>query len=177
METQDGITEITAEDLPRVVEVWEASVRATHHFLTEADIEYLTSLVEDDIGQVQTLLGIRAGDGQVVGFIGVEGDEVAALFIHPDWRGRGIGRRLFTYAVETLGATSVDVNEQNDQAVGFYRRMGCEVVGRSALDGLGQPFPLLHMRLSQAEQASPEASYARGRVPQKRAIVFKENEP
>jgi putative acetyltransferase len=80
----------------------------------------------------------------------VEGDEVGALFIHPDWRGQGIGRHLFTYAVETLGATKVDVNEQNDQAVGFYQRMGFEVVGRSEDDGLGQPFPLLHMRLNKA---------------------------
>jgi putative acetyltransferase len=158
MQTQDGITTIEAEDLPRVVEVWEASVRATHHFLTDADIQYIKSLVEDDLAQVETLLGVRDGDGQVVGFIGVEGDEVAALFIHPAWRGQGIGRRLFTYAVETLGATRVDVNEQNDQAMGFYRRMGFEVVGRSAMDGLGQPFPLLHMRLSSLAQAASDVS-------------------
>jgi putative acetyltransferase len=157
MQTQEGITEITGEDLPRVVAVWEASVRATHHFLTEADIQYIKSLVEDDLAQVETLLGVRDGDGQVIGFIGVEGDEVGALFIHPDWRGQGIGRRLFTYAVETLGATRVDVNEQNDQAVGFYRRMGFEVAGRSAMDGLGQPFPLLHMRLSSLAQTAPGA--------------------
>jgi putative acetyltransferase len=144
---QEGITAIESEDMPRVVTVWEASVRATHHFLTEADIEHIKALVADDLAQVETLLGVRDSDGQVIGFIGVEGDEVAALFIHPDWRGKGIGRRLFTYAVEVLGATRVDVNEQNDQAVGFYRRMGFEVVGRSAEDGLGQPFPLLHMRL------------------------------
>jgi len=158
MQTQDGITAIEAEDSPRVVEVWEASVRATHHFLTEADIQYIKALVEDDLAQVETLLGVRDGDGQVVGFIGVEGDEVAALFIHPAWRGQGIGRRLFTYAVETLGATKVDVNEQNDQAVGFYQRMGFEVAGRSAMDGLGQPFPLLHMRLSKTAQTAPDVS-------------------
>ena len=158
MQTQEAISAIEAEDLPRVVEVWEASVRATHHFLTEADIQYIKSLVEDDLAQVETLLGVRDGDGQVIGFIGVEGDEVAALFIHPAWRGQGIGRRLFTFAVETLGATRVDVNEQNDQAVGFYRRMGFEVAGRSAMDGLGQPFPLLHMQVSKATQMTPDIS-------------------
>jgi putative acetyltransferase len=158
MQTQPDITEITAEDLPRVVEVWEASVRATHHFLTEADIQYIKSLVEDDLAQVETLLGVRDGDGRVIGFIGVESDEVAALFIHPAWRGQGIGRRLFTFAVETLGANRVDVNEQNDQAVGFYRRMGFAVVGRSAVDGLGQPFPLLHMQMSSLAQAAPDVS-------------------
>jgi putative acetyltransferase len=52
----------------------------------------------------------------------------------------------------------VDVNEQNDQAVGFYRRMGFEVAGRSAVDGLGQPFPLLHMRLGKPAQTAPDVS-------------------
>ena len=146
MLTQDNITPIDAEDIPRVVAVWEASVRATHHFLTEADIQHLKPLVGDDLSQLATLAGVRDGAGQVVGFIGVEGAEVGALFIHPDWRGQGIGRRLLAYAVETLGASELDVNEQNEQAVGFYRRMGFEVIGRSEEDGMGLPFPLLHMR-------------------------------
>ena len=146
MRAQTDITAVTAEDIPRVVAVWVASVRATHHFLTEADIQHLKPLVGDELSQLATLIGVRDDEGQVIGFIGVEGVEVAALFIHPAWRGRGIGRQLLTYAIETLGASQLDVNEQNDQAVGFYRRMGFEVAGRSEVDGMGLPFPLLHMR-------------------------------
>lgn len=153
MQTQEGIAAIAAEDMPRVVEVWEASVRATHHFLTEADIQYLKPFVDGGLTELEVLAGVRDGEGQVVGFIGVEGVAVEALFIHPAWRGQGIGRRLLSYAVETLGATEVDVNEQNDQAVGFYRRMGFEVVSRFDVDGMGLPFPLLHMRTNRAAQA------------------------
>lgn len=69
------------------------------------------------------------------------------LFIHPDARGQGAGKRLLSYAVRTLGATTLDVNEQNEQAVGFYLHLGFEVIGHSALDGAGKPYPLLHMRL------------------------------
>ena len=146
MQTPDEIAAIAAEDLPRIIEVWEASVRATHHFLTEADIQFLKPFVGDGLMQVEVLAGVRDGEGQVVGFIGVEGAKLEALFVHPGWRGQGIGRRLVTYAVGQLGATEVDVNEQNDQAVGFYRRMGFVVVDRSAVDGMGLPFPLLRMR-------------------------------
>jgi putative acetyltransferase len=49
--------------------------------------------------------------------------------------------------VRSLDATRVDVNEQNEQAVGFYQRMRFGVEGRSELDSQGKPFPLLHMRL------------------------------
>ena len=41
----------------------------------------------------------------------------------------------------------VDVNEQNPDAVGFYKHVGFEVTSRSPLDGMGKPFPILHMAL------------------------------
>jgi putative acetyltransferase len=44
------------------------------------------------------------------------------------------------------GDLTVDVNEQNPAAVGFYEAVGFVVVGRSPLDDAGRPFPLLHMR-------------------------------
>jgi putative acetyltransferase len=43
------------------------------------------------------------------------------------------------------------VNEQNDQALVYYLRMGFEVVGRSELDGTDKPYPLLHMRLVESK--------------------------
>jgi putative acetyltransferase len=148
MRLPDGVSSARAEDFPRVVEVWEASVRATHHFVTEADIQAFRPLVWEGLAQVEPLLAVRDGDGCVAGFIGVVGEEIAMLFVHPDWRGRGIGRRLLTHAVTALGATRLDVNEQNAPAVGFYRRMGFVVMGRSERDGMGKPYPLLHMRWS-----------------------------
>jgi putative acetyltransferase len=41
---------------------------------------------------------------------------------------------------------TTDVNEQNGQAVGFYKRMGFTATGRSPLDGQGRPYPLLHLK-------------------------------
>jgi putative acetyltransferase len=76
----------------------------------------------------------------------VSGHKMEALFVHPSFHRAGIGRRLARHAVLALGATTVDVNEQNAGAVAFYRRIGFEVDGRSEVDSLGKPFPLLHMR-------------------------------
>jgi putative acetyltransferase len=147
MQLQDGIFSVQAEDHPRVVEVWEASVRATHHFITEADIQFFKPLVRDALPDIEVAC-VRDREGLVAGFVAVQHGKVEMLFIHPAWRGQGAGRRLLEHAINTLGATILDVNEQNEQALGFYRRMGFEVVGRSEIDGLGKPYPLLHMRLA-----------------------------
>jgi putative acetyltransferase len=148
MHLQPGVFPIQPEDFPRVVEVWEASVRATHHFVSEADIQFFKPLVRNALPNAPAIACVRDNTGQAAGFIGVSGQNVDMLFIHPDARGQGAGKRLMNYAVSTLGATTVDVNEQNGQAVGFYLHLGFNVVGRSERDGTGKPYPLLHLRLA-----------------------------
>ena len=69
------------------------------------------------------------------------------LFIDDHARGQGLGSVLLQYAITNMGATSVDVNEQNPLAVGFYQHKGFTVVSRSPLDDMGKPFPILHMKL------------------------------
>ena len=69
------------------------------------------------------------------------------LFVHPDYHGQQIGKQLLLYAIHELKLALVDVNEQNEKALLFYRRFGFQVVNRSAKDGLGKPYPLLHLQL------------------------------
>jgi len=146
--TKEGIHRVRSEDFPRILEVWEASVRATHHFLTEDDIQSLKPLIPGVLDRMRAIACVRDDGGRVAGFVAVDGSKMEALFVHPSWMGLGIGRRLVTYSIDELGVTDVDVNEENKEAVAFYQKMGFEVVGRSDVDGQGMPHPLLHMRLA-----------------------------
>ena len=56
------ISPVAPEDYARVVEVWEASVRATHHFVAEADIEIFRTLVFDELPHTD-LACMRDGNG------------------------------------------------------------------------------------------------------------------
>jgi putative acetyltransferase len=147
------ISPVHSEDFPRVVDVWEASVRATHEFVTEDDIQFFKPLVRDGLPHAAQLACVRDHGDEVVGFVAVTGAKVEMLFVAPVCIGQGIGRRLLTHAITSFGAQTLDVNEQNPQAVGFYRRMGFEVVGRSELDDFGKPHPLLHMCLGGSTSA------------------------
>lgn len=145
---KDAVVKVRSADYDEVTAVWEASVRATHHFLEEKDIQYFKPLVRNEYLKLVDLFCTRDEQGKITGFIGVAGNKIEMLFIHPDVRGKGAGKKLLSYALNTLGADEVDVNEQNEQAVGFYLHAGFAVAGRSERDGMGKPFPLLHLKRS-----------------------------
>lgn len=136
-----------AADYDRIIAVWKASVLATHHFLTKEYVSLLEPRIRDKyLGSVD-LYAVEADDKEIMAFMGIAGARIEMLFVHPDARGLGVGKWLIAHAVGRLSVTEVDVNEQNEQAAGFYRHVGFEAIGRDALDGQGQPYPILHMRL------------------------------
>lgn len=119
--------------------------RLRHRGVTEADIELFRPLVRQAFGQIEHLAGLRDDDGLLIGFVGVAERKLEMLFLDPTVRGRGGGTLLLRHALTTFGAQTLDVNEQNPQALGFYLHHGFKVTARSEIDGLGKPYPLLHL--------------------------------
>ena len=148
MARAEHVDDVRPDEFDELVEVWEASVRATHDFVAEADIQFFKPIVRNHALPAITLQCVRGQDNRPVGFVGVLNNKIEMLFIRPEYCGQGIGRTLLEYALQQLDATELDVNEQNPQAVGFYERMGFVVVGRSEVDGMGKSYPLLHMKFS-----------------------------
>lgn len=139
------IRKIKETDYPRLIEIWESAVLNTHDFLKEEDFLYYKKQLPVYF-QYVTLLGFEH-EGVLVGFMGIAEDNLEMLFIDNSCRGTGIGKKLITYAITNLHVTKVDVNEQNTQAVSFYKHIGFRIQSRSALDGEGKEYPILHMQL------------------------------
>lgn len=133
------------EDNARLVDIWLAAVRATHHFLTEDDIQFFLPRLRDLHIPALEVHVAEGEDGKLLGFAGLDGANLEMLFIDPIHHGRGIGKKLVDHAVALKGRLKVDVNEQNPGALAFYLKCGFTQVGRSELDGSGKPFPLLHL--------------------------------
>ena len=130
-----------------LLNVWEGSVRATHLFLSESEIARLREYVPQALLAVEILVVAQKG-GAPDAFMGVEDGSLEMLFVAPQERGKGLGRRLLRYGIDRLGVNRLAVNEQNPQARGFYERMGFRVCRRTELDGQGYPYPLLYMELA-----------------------------
>lgn len=128
----------------RAIEIWRGAVDATHDFLTPEDRLAIDGLVCGLLPQAPLWLAVDALDHPLA-FMLIDGGHMEALFVDPAYHGTGIGAALVRHGLALRSGLTVDVNEQNGQAVGFYERMGFRPTGRSPLDGQGRPYPLIHL--------------------------------
>ncbi|MDR1215807.1 MAG: GNAT family N-acetyltransferase [Treponema sp.] len=128
-----------------LLKVWESSVRDTHVFLSENNIRDLIPKVKEGIKIIEKLFVIIDETNTYCAFMGISKNKIEMLFVGAEFRGKGIGRKLINYAIDILNVLYVDVNEQNDQAIGFYKKYGFRLLNRSEQDDYRNLFPILHL--------------------------------
>ncbi len=143
----ENLNNINDKDMEEILDTWESSVRATHDFLSEEDIISIKPQVIEGAKYVSKLLCVRDKNGIIKAFMGIHDFKIEMLFVSNESRGNGVGKRLVEYTIKVLSVNYVDVNEQNPQAVGFYKHIGFKVFKKSELDEQGNPFPILYMKL------------------------------
>lgn len=127
--------------------VWESSVRATHLFLSENEIDDIRKYVPQALKEIPHLFIVENENQIPVGFMGIIEQHLEMLFICDEERGKGLGKELLRYGIEKYSVNDLAVNEQNPLAKGFYQHMGFEVYKRIECDEQGNPYPLLYMKL------------------------------
>lgn len=135
------------EDYSRIMEIWESSVKATHDFLKKEDFELFKNLIPTEF-LPQLNVFVIEDDEIIPAFFSVFDDNLEMLFVDAESRGKGFGKIAVDYIINTLQIYKVDVNEQNNQAIDFYLKQGYQQTGYSETDGMGKPYPLLHLEYS-----------------------------
>ncbi len=125
------------------------AVAAMGQYFAELDSRFATGFDPGAGGADADAVSLRAPagaflvmriDGAVVGCGGVQGldadtGEIKRMWIHADWRGRGLGRRMLARLEElavSLGRTRVvlDTNASLTEAIAMYERAGYEAIER-----------------------------------------------
>lgn len=130
-----------------IIQIWKNSVDATHDFLTAHDRQEIEKEVVGFFSETPVWVATSQED-RPLGFMFLHDGHLEALFVDASARGLGVGKQLISHALALHPDLSVDVNEQNHQAVGFYQHMGFQVSGRSDVDSQGRAYPLLHLSRS-----------------------------
>ncbi len=133
--------------IQQLLGIWDGSVRATHLFLSDSEIEKIKGYVPEAIREIPHLIVGESDKGIPAAFMGIDRRKLEMLFVSGEERGRGFGKALIGYGMDTYGVNELAVNEQNPQAKGFYERMGFRVFKRTDYDEQGNPYPLLYMKL------------------------------
>ncbi|OQQ83981.1 acetyltransferase [Ligilactobacillus salivarius] len=133
--------------IEKLIDVWKRSVRETHLFLSNEEIEEIKNFVPMALKSVPHLIIENDVNGVPIAFMGIDDGKLEMLFIDPRERGKGLGRKLLEHGITNYGVKEVVVNEQNPQAKGFYEHMGFKVYERSEIDEQGNPYPILFMKL------------------------------
>ncbi|WP_393970122.1 acetyltransferase [Kluyvera intermedia] len=132
-------------EAPEIIQIWRNSVDATHDFLTAHDRQEIEQEVVGFFSETPVWVAANEED-HPLGFLFLHDGHLEALFVDASTRGLGVGKQLISHALALHPDLSVDVNEQNQQAVGFYQYMGFQVSGRSERDSQGRAYPLLHLK-------------------------------
>ena len=141
------VAEITPSLTEQLIAVWEKSVKATHLFLSENEVEEIKEYIPQALNGVVHLIIAENESGSPAAFMGIEEQKLEMLFIAPEERGKGLGRKLLQYGMENYSVSELAVNERNPLAKGFYEHMGFHVYKRTDHDEQGNPYPLLYMKL------------------------------
>lgn len=134
------------EYINQLVSLWERTVLLTHHFLTKNEIDKIKEYVPNALASVKHLI-ICQDNNKLLGFMGIENEKLEMLFIDINFLHQGFGKSLIEYAKKYYGLKELTVNEQNHEAVGFYKHMGFIPYKRTEYDEEGNPYPLIYMKL------------------------------
>ena len=124
---QVQIRQYRESDLGSVLDSWEVATRLAHEFMTDDFIaQERQNVAETYLPNTDTW--VAEIDDEVMGFIALMGNEVGALFLLPEYHGKGIGQALMDKAQELHDYLEVEVFKKNSIGRHFYAKYGFEVI-------------------------------------------------
>ena len=113
----------TEKDLESIMTVWLESSTVAHPFLDPEFVEKVKSDMRNMyIPNSDTW--VCEADGRVVGFISMLGNEIAGLFVLPEYHSKGFGSQLLKFVSGFNEQLEVEVFEKNSIGRAFYDKKG-----------------------------------------------------
>lgn len=155
------IRKMREQDIPYVQEVAKTSWNSTYENIIPLDVQANFLQVAYNPEQLrlrmkQSLFLVATDAGRIIGFANfskVDADgraELAAIYLHPSYQGRGIGSALLrkgTEELEGIRSLFIDVEKENWSGLSFYAAKGFYVVEEFDEDFDGHMLKTVRMEL------------------------------
>ena len=107
-------------DLERVLAIWLAANTEAHSFIAADYWQSNLAAVRQTLPQAEVY--VYQQDSKILGFIGLQDDYIAGIFVESRARGQGIGKQLLDYVKTGHKRLTLQVYQENTRAVRFYQR-------------------------------------------------------
>ena len=138
------VRKVQTADLDMVADIWLDTNIEAHSFISPS---YWRDNLEAVRGMLREAeLYVCEEAGEVQGFVGLEGDYIAGIFVRSGVQSRGIGRQLLNYVKTSRECLTLSVYQKNVRAVKFYQREGFTIRRVSVDENTGESEYLMGWR-------------------------------
>ncbi|MCH8529477.1 MAG: GNAT family N-acetyltransferase [Saccharospirillum sp.] len=116
------------DDFPSIAEIYDSS-KLDELVFEEGPFELLP-LERDEKRLKETMESTLYvyEDGEILGYGAVFGNEIRALFVHPSFRGKGVGKKLLDHLItQAETPATLHVAKSNRAAKSIYQKHGFRV--------------------------------------------------
>ncbi|MFR3139087.1 MAG: N-acetyltransferase [Lacrimispora saccharolytica] len=123
-------------DLDQVMELWLNGNIEAHDFIPRNYWESNAPMVREQLLQAE--IYVYETDGKILGFVGLQGDYLAGIFVDRHARSMGIGGQLIHYVQKIRRTLTLNVYRKNQSAMEFYLREGFSVLSEDIDEATGE---------------------------------------
>ena len=122
-------------DTDRIMDIWLNGNKQAHCFIPGSYWESCAQEVQSLLSQADVF--VWEEEGLIKGFVGMQGNYLAGIFVDQAFRCAGIGKKLLDFIKEQQPSFSLSVYKENRRALEFYLREGLTITAEGMDEATG----------------------------------------
>ncbi len=132
------IRKLQKTDIDTVSQIWLDANRDAHDFIPAEYWENNFLPVKEMLLQAEVYVYTDECINETEGFIGLDQEYIAGIFVRKGARSEGIGKALLDFVKEKKQELTLHVYKKNERAVRFYQREAFHIVESTADESTGE---------------------------------------
>lgn len=125
------IRKLQKTDIDTVSQIWLDANRDAHDFIPAEYWENNFLPVKKMLLQAEVYVYMDERKNRIEGFVGLDQEYIAGIFVRKEARSGGIGKALLDFVKEKKQELTLNVYRKNERAVRFYEREGFQITDRT----------------------------------------------